>query len=102
MVSGCSAVKEDVIPYGFVVDPMGRIGGINVIGLKRRGFGKSDLQALRRAVHDIFAGEGTLAERVERVAAEATPMVAQIVAFIRAAKRPIMLMRQRGGHNLDA
>jgi UDP-N-acetylglucosamine acyltransferase len=102
MVSGCSAVKEDVIPYGFVVDPMGRIGGINVIGLKRRGFGKSDLQVLRRAVHDIFTGEGTLAERVDRVAADASPLVAQIVAFIRAAKRPVMLMRQRGGHNLDA
>jgi UDP-N-acetylglucosamine acyltransferase len=102
MVSGCSAVKEDVIPFGFVVDPMGRIGGINVVGLKRRGFGKSDLQVLRRAVHDIFTGEGTLAERVDRVAADASPLVTQIVAFIRAGKRPLMLTRQRGGHNLDA
>lgn len=101
MVSGCSAVKEDVIPYGFVVDPMGRIGGINVVGLKRRGFSKSDLQVLRRAVHAIFTGEGTLAERVDRVAAGAPPLVAKIVDFIRAGKRPIMLMRQRGGHNLD-
>jgi UDP-N-acetylglucosamine acyltransferase len=102
MVSGCSAVKEDVIPFGFVVDPMGRIGGINVVGLKRRGFGKSDLQVLRHAVHEIFGGEGTLAERVDKVAADTSPMVAKIVAFIRAAKRPIMLSRQRGGHNLDA
>lgn len=104
MVSGCSAVKEDVIPYGFVVDPMGRIGGINVIGLKRRGFSKSDLHVLRHAVNDIFTGEGTLAERVDRVARAvvSSPMVDQIVAFIRAGKRPLMLMRQRGGHNLDA
>jgi UDP-N-acetylglucosamine acyltransferase len=104
MVSGCSAVKEDVIPYGFVVDPMGRIGGINVVGLKRRGLSKTDLLVLRRAVHDIFTGEGTLADRVDRVAQSAgtSPMIDQIIAFIRAGKRPLMLMRQRGGHTLDA
>lgn len=104
MVSGCSAVKEDVIPFGFVVDPMGRIGGLNVIGLKRRGFAKSDLQVLRRAVHDLFTGDGTLAERVDKVAAASgsSPTVAKIISFVRAGKRPLMLMRQRGGHNLDA
>jgi UDP-N-acetylglucosamine acyltransferase len=103
MVSGCSAVKEDVIPYGFVVDPMGRIGGINVIGLKRRGFSKTDLQVLRHAVHDIFSGDGTLKERVDRVATTVgtSPLVDSIVTFIRAGKRPLMLTRQRGGHDLD-
>ena len=62
------------------------------------------LDVLRHAVHDIFTGEGSLAERVDRVAQAAgqSPMVDQIIAFIRAGKRPLMLMRQRGGHNLDA
>ena len=104
MVSGCTAVKEDVIPYGFVVDPMGRIGGINIVGLKRRGFSKSDLPVARRAVLDLFTGPGTFAERLDRLAAGggASPIVDNIVSFVRAGKRPIMLMRQRGGHNLEA
>ena len=101
MIGGFSAVKEDVIPYGYVVDPMGRLGGINVVGMKRRGFSKADLHVVRRAVHDMFEGEGTFAERVERVAGAAgtSPAVDKIVAFVRSGKRPIMMMRKRGDYN---
>jgi UDP-N-acetylglucosamine acyltransferase len=101
MIGGFSAVKEDVIPYGYVVDPMGRLGGINVVGMKRRGFGKSDLHVVRRAVLDMFEGDGTFAERVEKVAGASggTPAVDRIVSFIRSGKRPIMMMRKRGDYN---
>lgn len=104
MVSGFCAVKHDVIPYGFVVDPIGRIGGINVIGLKRRGFSKSDLHLVRRAMLDIFTGEGTFAERIERVSAHADKPapVEKMISFLRAGKRPVMLMQQRGDHAPDA
>jgi UDP-N-acetylglucosamine acyltransferase len=102
MIGGFSAVKEDVIPYGYVVDPMGRLGGINVVGMKRRGFSKADLHVVRRAFLDMFeGGEGTFAERVEKVAASPgrTPAVDKIVAFIRGGKRPIMMARKRGDYN---
>lgn len=101
MIAGFSAVKEDVIPYGYVVDPMGRLGGLNVIGMKRRGFGKSDLHVVRRAFLDMFEGEGTFAERVEKVANAPgrTPAVDKIVAFVRSGKRPIMMLRKRGDYN---
>ena len=101
MIGGFSAVKEDVIPYGYVVDPMGRLGGINVVGMKRRGFSKSDLHAVRRAFLDMFKGEGTFAERVEKTGSDPAilPAVAKIVAFVRSGKRPIMMMRKRGDYN---
>ncbi len=104
MVSGFSAVKEDVIPFGFVVDPMGRLGGINVVGMKRRGFAKADLHVVRRAFLDMFQGTGTFAERVERVAgAPGRPAaVDKMVTFIRAAKRPVMMLRKRGDYNYEA
>jgi UDP-N-acetylglucosamine acyltransferase len=104
MVSGFSAVKEDVIPYGFVVDPMGRLGGINVVGMKRRGFSKSDLHAVRRAFLDMFKGDGTFAERVEKIASAPgrLPAVDKIVAFVRAGKRPLMMLRKRGDYNYEA
>ena len=103
MIGGFSAVKEDVIPYGYVVDPMGRLGGINVVGMKRRGFSKSDLHVVRRAFLDMFEGEGTFAERVEKVASASgrTPAVDKIVAFIRSGKRPIMMLRKRGDYDYE-
>ncbi len=104
MVSGFSAVKEDVIPYGYVVDPMGHLGGINVVGMKRRGFGKSDLHLVRRAFLDMFQGPGTFAERVDRVASatDRPPAVDKMVAFVRSGKRPIMMLRKRGEYDNDA
>lgn len=100
MIGGFSAVKEDVIPYGYVVDPMGRLGGINVVGMKRRGFSKSDLHVVRRAFLEMFEGEGTFAERVDKVANAPgnAPAVEKIVAFIRSGKRPIMMQRKRGDY----
>jgi UDP-N-acetylglucosamine acyltransferase len=104
MISGFSAVKEDVIPFGFVVDPMGRLGGINVVGMKRRGFTKSDLHLVRRAFLDMFEGEGTFAERVDRIANAPgnAPAIDKIVAFVRSGKRPIMMTRRRGEYDCGA
>lgn len=104
MIGGFSAVKEDVIPYGYVVDPMGRLGGINVVGMKRRGFSKSDLHVVRRAFLDMFKGEGVFSDRVARVADDpgTRPAVQKIVAFVRSGKRPIMMMRKRGDYDYDA
>jgi UDP-N-acetylglucosamine acyltransferase len=104
MVSGFCAVKEDVIPFGYAIDPMGHLGGINVVGMKRRGFSKSDLQVVRRAFLDMFQGEGTFAERVEKVAGapDRLPAVDQIIAFVRSGKRPIMMLRKRGEYDAPA
>ena len=87
MVGGMSGVEGDVIPYGMVMGNRARLTGINVVGLKRRGTGKPDLQRLRAAYHELFVDRrGTFQDRLHRVAevyAE-DPLVQDIVAFIRA------------------
>ena len=62
------------------------LAGLNIIGLKRRGFTRDDIHSLRRAYRLLFADEGTLKERVEDVAAEFErhPVVHEILDFIRA------------------
>ncbi|MBZ0218508.1 MAG: acyl-ACP--UDP-N-acetylglucosamine O-acyltransferase [Fimbriimonadaceae bacterium] len=85
-VGGLAGIENDVIPYGSVLGNRAYLGGLNIIGLKRRGIGREAIHNLRRAYRVLFGGEGTLVERVEQVA-ESYPddsAVQEIVAFIRA------------------
>ena len=86
MVGGMSGVENDVIPYGSVMGDRAHLSGLNIIGLKRRGFSRDDIHALRTAYRLFFAQEGTMAERLSDVA-ELFPdneAVMDIVAFIQA------------------
>lgn len=68
MIGGMSGVEHDVIPYGLVMGDRARLNGLNVVGLKRRGFSRDDVQSLRKAYRLLFAEEGTMAERMHDVA----------------------------------
>lgn len=83
MVGGLSAVRGDVIPFAIVRHS--RLAGLNVVGLRRRGADKADLQRLRRAYRMLFFGEGVFANRLEAVAREfaADAKICGIVDFIR-------------------
>lgn len=84
-VGGMAGVENDVIPYGMALGNRANLAGLNLVGLKRRGFARESIHDLRRAYRLLFAAEGTLKERVEDVAAEfAThPQVHEILDFIR-------------------
>lgn len=68
MIGGMSGVENDVIPYGSVVGNRAHLSGLNLVGLKRRGFSRDDIHDLRRAYRLIFAQEGTQSERLADVA----------------------------------
>jgi UDP-N-acetylglucosamine acyltransferase len=84
MIGGLSGVENDVIPYGLVMGDRARLSGLNVIGLKRRGFSRDDIHTLRTAYRLLFAQEGTMAERLDDVAAlyRESPPVMDVVEFI--------------------
>lgn len=85
-VGGMSAVENDVIPYGMVVGTRASLKGLNVIGIKRRGFNRTQLKQLREAYDLLFTGEGTLMERTEKAAQifADDECVNKIIDFIRA------------------
>jgi len=60
-----ATVTTDVIPYGSVVGNAAHLAGLNVIGLKRRGFDRETIQSLRAAYRLMFAQEGTFSERIK-------------------------------------
>lgn len=84
-IGGLSGVENDVIPYGMVLGNRAHLAGLNIIGLRRRGFSREQIHDLRRAYRLLFADEGTLAERVEDVGEEFErhPTVHEILDFIR-------------------
>lgn len=85
-LGGLSGLENDLIPYGMALGNRAHLSGLNIVGLQRRGFSRTDIHDLRRAYRLLFADEGTLMERVEDVAQEfgAHPIVLEIVDFIRA------------------
>ncbi|MBK0398825.1 acyl-ACP--UDP-N-acetylglucosamine O-acyltransferase [Limibaculum sp. M0105] len=84
MVGGMSGVEKDVIPFGSVIGNRAELGGLNLVGLKRRGFDRETIHAIRAAYRGIFSGEGSFAERASRIAAEFAdvPAVRLITDFI--------------------
>jgi UDP-N-acetylglucosamine acyltransferase len=93
-IGGLAAVTKDVIPFGSVWGVYAHLEGLNLVGLKRRGFTREQIHDLRAAYRLLFGPEGTFQERLEDVAqvfAQSTE-VAEIVDFIRAdASRPLCL-----------
>ncbi len=84
-IGGGAGVMSDVIPFGTVRDNPAHLAGLNLIGLKRRGFTREQINELRRAYRLLFADEGTLSERVADVASQFAdhPLVHEILDFIR-------------------
>lgn len=83
MVGGMCGITRDVVPYSLI--SANALEGVNIVGLKRRGFSLDVINRLRHAVDEIFnEHETTLAERVEKVASEYSDCepVMEIVHFM--------------------
>lgn len=84
MIGGMSAVENDVIPYGIVMGDRANLAGLNFTGLERSGVEKSDIQILRAAYKNLFEGEGTFAQRIEKIAANPqNNLVQNVMNFIK-------------------
>jgi UDP-N-acetylglucosamine acyltransferase len=93
-VGASAMVTKDVIPYGSVWGNHAHLEGLNLVGLKRRGFSRTAISNLRSAFRLLFGPEGTFQERLEDTAEvfSGSEEVMEIVAFIRAdANRPLCL-----------
>ncbi|MGF1464269.1 MAG: acyl-ACP--UDP-N-acetylglucosamine O-acyltransferase [Maricaulaceae bacterium] len=85
-VAGMGVAVQDVIPFAMVARG-GVLSGLNLVGLKRRGFSRNDIAELRGAYRMLFAREGTFKERLEDAARlyRDKPLVEEILAFAQAA-----------------
>ncbi|MEQ1769060.1 MAG: acyl-ACP--UDP-N-acetylglucosamine O-acyltransferase [Devosia sp.] len=99
-IGALSKVERDVIPYGTVNGYPAELVGLNLVGLKRRGFDREAIHTLRAAYRMIFSSEGTLRERVDDAKELFTgeALVQDIVGFIVDAKDRALTL-PRNGHS---
>jgi len=84
MIGGVSGVEADVIPFGAVMGNRARLSGLNVIGLRRRGFNRAQIHVLRDAYRSLFGTDGTFEQRVAETRARLGEdmLVAELLEFI--------------------
>ena len=101
MIGGMSGVEADVIPYGTVTGERAHLAGLNIVGMKRRGFSREDMHAVRAAYRRLFLADGgTQAERLAAVEAEfgEVEAVRPLIDFVKAeADRALTRPRVKGG-----
>jgi len=71
MIGGLAGVERDVIPFGLANGDRAFLAGLNLVGLKRGGFEKKDMQSLLKAFAELFdsSEDVTLRGRMEDVLA---------------------------------
>ena len=91
MIGGASAVARDVPPFAVAIGNRAKLEGINLIGLKRRGFSRETIRALATAFEMVFKTDEPLKISIEKVREEFSdiPEVLEFVDFIEKSKRGV-------------
>ena len=97
-MGGATIATKDVLPFSMTVGNRARIFGLNLVGLRRRGFSAETLSALRQAYRILLQSHLNTSQALRRLAAEGprTDEVKQLVDFIRESKRGVVLRRRHG------
>ena len=91
IIGGASAVTKDIPPFVMASGNFAKLFGLNLIGLKRRGFTEETIAALKMAYRIVFRSRLLLAAAIRKVEGEVEglPEVRQFLDFIRASERGI-------------
>jgi UDP-N-acetylglucosamine acyltransferase len=91
IVGGLTGVAMDIPPYVTASGSRAQLYGLNLVGLKRRGFSEETIATLKKAYKTIFRSGLTLEEALRRVQDEfrLSREVGHLVEFIRNSKRGV-------------
>src|ERR1700693_3772295 len=90
MIGGNSRVNLDVPPVFLYTDLNVRPSGLNIVGLRRAGFTKAEIEALKAAYRILYRSGLKLEEALGHIEAELhTEHTRHLVNFVRASKRGI-------------
>ena len=90
-MGGMSGTNKDIPPYVKYWGRRGKIRGLNLIALKRKGLSRETIDGLKKAYRTIFQGKETLTEAVSRLSSqkELLPEVRYFIDFIKTSKRGV-------------
>ena len=91
MIQGGSRFSMDIPPYIIVGKEPARYMGVNLIGLRRRGFTNEQIELIHNTYRLLYA-TGTRAENIARIKSElqVTPEVQRIIDFAEASQRGLI------------
>jgi UDP-N-acetylglucosamine acyltransferase len=93
MTGGGTMVSHDIPPYMIATlgKRVAKLRGLNLIGLKRRGFSDDSIAKLKKAYKTLFMADLKLADAIARVKSEISdcPEVDYLLAFIERSERGI-------------
>lgn len=96
-IGGYSVITKDALPYARTVGGRpARVFGLNIIGLRRRGFSDDTLKKLRAAYRYLLQSKLNTTQALTKIETEAAlrcPEVDYLVQFIRTAERGAILRR---------
>jgi UDP-N-acetylglucosamine acyltransferase len=90
MIAGGAMVSQDVIPFAQAHDNRARLVGLNLVGMKRRGFSRDMIEEIKQAYKTLFMSSIPMGEAMDQLA-ESGPSdeVKELLAFIAGSKRGI-------------
>jgi UDP-N-acetylglucosamine acyltransferase len=90
-VGGGSRLPQDVAPYVMVAGSPCEAYGLNIVGLRRRGFRRDAIRQIKDAYRLIFQSELNVSQALDELSArdDLTPEVDYMIEFIRASNRGI-------------
>jgi len=91
-LGGMAGLDADLIPYGIVRGAPAYLAGLNIIGLRRRGFSRDRIKAMRSAYRLLFQSPGPMDQRLAEAEEDfrGNEDVKEILDFLRApSKRPL-------------
>jgi UDP-N-acetylglucosamine acyltransferase len=91
-VGGYSVVVKDALPYALTVGNHARCYGLNVRGMKRRGYTREIISTLHHAFHLLLSSRLNTSQALARIREEITDSreVDELVRFIETSKRGVI------------
>lgn len=92
MIQGGSRTSMDIPPFIIAGKEPIRFAGLNIIGLRRRGFSNELIENIKEAYNIIYNHPGTRVEAIAEIKEkiEVTPEIQYIIDFVESSKRGII------------
>jgi UDP-N-acetylglucosamine acyltransferase len=90
-IGGYSVLVKDALPFALTVGNHARCYGLNVTGMKRRGYSKEVIRKLHHAFHLLLSSKLNTTQALKQMREEtnSSPEVELLVQFIEASKRGV-------------
>ncbi|HBU69191.1 MAG TPA: acyl-[acyl-carrier-protein]--UDP-N-acetylglucosamine O-acyltransferase [Elusimicrobia bacterium] len=90
MIGGGSMVAQDILPFVQVQGDRAKLVGLNLVGLRRKGFKPGEIEEIKSAYRTLFLSALTMEEALDQLeASNPGREVRQMIDFIHASKRGI-------------